>query len=211
MSTAKPYSRWRPHPWHGLSSGPNPPRLVCAYIEITPFDPVKYEIDKDTGYLCVDRPQRSSSTPPTLYGFIPRTYCGKRVSALAKDAARGDGDPLDICVISERPISHSEVILNARVVGGLRTVDRGETDDKIIAVLEKDAFWGEVNRLADLPKGLVDRLRHYFSTYKLMPGEREPVQVLNTYEQAEAFKVVEAAMQDYEEEYGKMDEEEGGG
>ncbi|HEX7973166.1 MAG TPA: inorganic pyrophosphatase [Anaerolineales bacterium] len=204
MPSTPQYYRWRPHPWHGLETGPNPPEMVSAYIEITPFDPVKYEIDKVTGYLCVDRPQRTSSTPPTLYGFIPRTYCGKRVSALAKGAARGDGDPLDICVISERPISHSEVILTARVVGGLRTIDRGEADDKIIAVLEKDAFWGDVKDLAGLPKGLIERLRHYFSTYKLIPGESAPVRILSAYEQAEAWQVVEAAMQDYQEKFGAL-------
>ena len=63
-----PFYRWRPHPWHGLDAGPNPPRVVFAYIELTPFDLIKYEVDKVTGYLRVDRPQRSSSQPPTLYG-----------------------------------------------------------------------------------------------------------------------------------------------
>ena len=69
----KPFSTYRPHPWHGLEVGPNPPEMVNAFIEITPFDLVKYEIDKKTGYMRVDRPQLTSSTPPTLYGFIPRT------------------------------------------------------------------------------------------------------------------------------------------
>jgi inorganic pyrophosphatase len=104
---------WRPHPWHGLETGDDPPRVVNAYIEITPFDLVKYEVDKLTGYLRVDRPQRTSSQPPALYGFIPRTYCGERVAALAPKSTRGDGDPLDICVISERPISKSEILLRA--------------------------------------------------------------------------------------------------
>jgi len=80
------FSRWRPHPWHGLDIGPNAPRVVIAYIEITPFDMIKYEIDKDSGYLMVDRPQRSSSHPPALYGFIPRTYCSTRVARLAPGA-----------------------------------------------------------------------------------------------------------------------------
>jgi hypothetical protein len=112
------FSRWRPHPWHGLDIGPNAPRVVIAYIEITPFDMIKYEIDKASGYLMVDRPQRSSSHPPALYGFIPRTYCSKHVAALAPGCEKGDGDPLDICVVSERPIERSEVLLRARVVGG---------------------------------------------------------------------------------------------
>ena len=116
MSFPAPFYRWRPHPWHGLEVGRSPPRLVHAYIEITPFDLVKYEVDKGTGYLRVDRPQRTSSQPPALYGFIPRTYCGAKVGMLCSGCGLGDGDPLDICVISERPISKSEVILNTRVV-----------------------------------------------------------------------------------------------
>src|SRR5690554_933925 len=144
MPFPSPFYRWRPHPWHGLSAGPDMPSVVHAYIELTPFDSVKYEIDKETGYLRVDRPQRTSSQPPSLYGFIPRTYCGERVCRLSPQSERGDGDPLDICVISERPINKSEIILNARVVGGIQMIDGGEADDKIIAVLAKDNFWGGV-------------------------------------------------------------------
>src|SRR5262249_47272463 len=132
----KTFSQWRPHPWHGLEAGREPPRYVNAYIEITPFDHIKYEIDKESGYLRVDRPQRTSSLPPSLYGFVPRTYCGAEVAKLCEGAERGDGDPLDICVLSERPIARSELIVPARVVGGLQLVDRGEADDKIVAVLE---------------------------------------------------------------------------
>ena len=110
MSFPSPFYRWRPHPWHGLEVGPDPPSLVHAYIEITPFDPVKYELDKVTGYLHVDRPQRSSALPPTLYGFVPRTYCGRRVSALMKNAKRGDGDSLcrvaRVCGECHNPVRH---------------------------------------------------------------------------------------------------------
>jgi hypothetical protein len=81
-----PYSRFRPHPWHGLSPGPMPPAHVNAFIEITPFSTMKFEVDKVSGYLKVDRPQASASLPPTPYGFIPRTYCGARVAALAGTA-----------------------------------------------------------------------------------------------------------------------------
>lgn len=105
MTFPSPFYRWRPHPWHGLEAGKEPPRLVHAYIKITPFDVVKYEIDKATGYMRVDRPQRNSSLPPTLYGFIPRTFCGEAIGALTSEADGGDGDPLDICVVSERPIT----------------------------------------------------------------------------------------------------------
>ena len=202
MTFPKPFYRWRPHPWHGLEVGPQPPELVFGYIEITPFDLVKYEIDKSTGYLFVDRPQRTSSLPPTLYGIIPKTFCGRRVGGLMPDAARGDGDPLDICVVSERPIAKSEVIVTARVVGGLPMLDDGEADDKIVAVLESDSVWGEIRELSELPHSLVDRLTHYFMTYKMLPGEPQRVTIGPAYDSGHARKVVEAAAADYEDEYG---------
>lgn len=196
------FNQWRPHPWHGLEVGPKPPRLVHAYIEITPFDLVKYELDKETGYLRVDRPQRSNSQVPHLYGFVPRTYCGERVCAMMPDAERGDCDPLDICVISERPINRSDVILNARVVGGLPMCDGGEADDKIVAVLANDLIWDSVEEIEELPHVLVERLRHYFSTYKLVPGESSRVSIGPAYGRARAEKVILAAMDDYRETFG---------
>ncbi len=202
MSFPNPFYRWRPHPWHGLEIGPNPPKIVQAYIEITPFDLVKYEVDKVTGYLKVDRPQRTSSVPPTLYGFIPRTYCGKRIRDLSPQAAEGDGDPLDICVISERPITKSEIILSARVVGGLLMIDNGEADDKIIAVLENDKFWETVNDVSQLPPVLVERLRHYFSTYKLVPGKESQTYIEAVYGHEHAEEVIMAAIADYDEAFG---------
>lgn len=199
MAFPDPFYRWRPHPWHGLEVGPEPPELVHAYIEITPFDLIKYEVDKATGYLRVDRPQRGSSQPPTLYGFIPRTYCGPRVGALTPGAERGDGDPLDVCVVSERAVDRAEIILVARVVGGLQCLDAGEADDKIVAVLEGDNFWSEVRDVGELPAALVERLRHYFSTYKMVPGEPPTLSVERTYGRDHALEVVRASIEDYEE------------
>jgi inorganic pyrophosphatase len=195
------FSRWRPHPWHGLAVGPNPPVLVNAYIEITAFDSVKYEIDKETGYLRVDRPQRTTSQPPTLYGFIPRTYCGRRVGKLMKGAQRGDGDPLDICVLCERPINKSEIILTARVVGGLPMIDHDEADDKLIAVIDQDFFWSKVKDISELPPVLIERLRHYFLTYKLIPGDEQSIFIGEAYGYEHAQKVVKAAIKDYQKEY----------
>lgn len=202
MNFPAPFYRWRPHPWHGLEIGPQPPRLVHAYIEICPFDRVKYEVDKITGYLRVDRPQETSSQPPTLYGFIPRTFCGPRVGKLMPGATHGDRDPLDICVISERPIDRSEVLLNARVVGGLPMLDGGEADDKIIAVLENDAFWAYVNDVSELPQAMVDRLRHYFLTYKVLPGRESDISIGAAFGREHAEGVVRAAMEDYDAEFG---------
>jgi inorganic pyrophosphatase len=203
MKFPPPFYRWRPHPWHGLEIGPNPPAVVHAYIEITPFDIMKYEIDKTTGYLRIDRPQRGSSHPPALYGFIPRTYCDKHLAKLSSTAERGDGDPLDICVVTERPINRSELIVNARVVGGLDVNDGGEADDKIIAVLENDYVWGKAEDISELPSVLVERLRHYFATYKMIPGEPSKLTVERVYGREHALLVVEAAMKDYYEEYGQ--------
>ncbi len=203
MAFPKPFYRWRPHPWHGLEIGPNAPQLVHAYIEITPFDTVKYEIDKETGYLAVDRPQRTSSLPPTLYGLVPRTYCGERTAQLMEGAMVGDCDPLDICVVSERPISRAEVILKARVVGGLPMLDGGEADDKIIAVLDKDPLYEGVNDISELPVAFVERLHHYFMTYKLVPGEEDHEITINgSYGREHAEKVIRAAADDYEHEFG---------
>jgi inorganic pyrophosphatase len=197
MSQQTPFYRWRPHPWHGLEAGPDPPKLVHVYVETSPFDLVKYEVDKETGYLRVDRPHRTSSQHPTLYGFIPRTFCGESVGKLMPGAERGDQDPLDICVVSERPIARAEVLVVARVVGGLPMLDGGEADDKIIAVLEKDPFWSKVNELADLPPALIERLRHYFLTYKLMPEQPSRVSIGKAYGQDHAHTVIRTAMEDY--------------
>lgn len=197
-----PFYRWRPHPWHGLDAGVKAPAIVTAYIEITPFDTIKYEIDKTNGYIRVDRPQRGTNHPPTLYGFIPRTYCGPRVAALSLvGVERADGDPLDICVISERPITRADILMSARVVGGLQMVDRGEADDKIIAVLENDLIWGSAETLEAFPPVLLERLRHYFSTYKLIPNSVESVTVAGLYDREHALKVVQASMEDYAEAY----------
>jgi inorganic pyrophosphatase len=201
MSARSDFQRFRPHPWHGLETGPEPPSIVNAFIEITPFDLVKYEVDKATGYLRVDRPQRTSSLPPSLYGFIPRTYCGDQVGRLMKGATHGDRDPLDICVLSERPIARAEVILAARVVGGLPMLDRGEADDKIVAVLLQDLQWGAVRDLAELPGALIDRLHHYFATYKALPGQPPEVSIGDAYGREHAETVIRAAIADYRQSF----------
>ena len=203
MSFPKTFYSWRPHPWHGLSIGSKSPDVVNAYIEMTPFDAVKYEVDKATGYLRVDRPQLTSSMSPTLYGFVPRTYCGKRVQALSPTSVKGDEDPLDICVITERPINRGEVILRARVIGGVQMIDGGEADDKIVAVLHEDPFWKHVEDLDQIPEALVDRLHHYFETYKSTPSGNADVQILSRYGAERAKEVIRAAAADYDEMYGE--------
>jgi len=183
----------RPHPWHGLPVGPEPPRVVNAFIEITPFDAVKYELEKETGFMMVARPQITSSLPPSLYGFIPRTLCEARTARLMSDVERGDGDPLDICVLSERPIARGDLLLRARVVGGIPTVDSGQADDKILAVLADDAIWSDASDISDLPQSLVDRLCHYFETYKSKPRRPSSVAVGTPYPARHAYEVITAA------------------
>jgi inorganic pyrophosphatase len=205
MAFPKTFYRWRPHPWHGLEAHDRSDEnddVVNAYIEMTPFDAVKYEVDKTTGYLRVDRPQLTSSMTPTLYGFIPQTYCSARVDELSPSSVKGDGDPLDICVITERPINRSEVILRARVIGGMQMVDHGEADDKIIAVLDNDQFWQDAHDIKDVSPALIERMRHYFETYKLVPGQPSDVIIPEIYGREHALKVIKASMLDYTEEYG---------
>jgi inorganic pyrophosphatase len=197
---------FRPHPWHGVDPGPRFPEVVVAYIEIVPTDGVKYEIDKHSGYLKVDRPQRFSSFCPTLYGFVPRTYCGDGVAALelagSPEVNKGDGDPLDICVLTDRPISRGEILLEARPIGGLRMVEKGEADDKIIAVLIGDPTYGDFTGVEQLPRAVIDRLRHYFLTYKQIPGDAAPTISVDPIYGAEfAREVLRASRVDYDHQF----------
>ena len=163
---------------------------------------MKYEVDKVSGYLKIDRPQRSSAQPPTLYGFVPRTCCAERVRKLAPGAKRGDGDPLDICVLSERAITRNEILVRGRVIGGLQVIDHGEADDKIISVLENDYVYGAARTIGDVPHVLVERLQHYFLTYKLVPGQKAEARITKVYGIDHARKVVRAAIADYDDNFG---------
>jgi len=195
------------HPWHGVPPG-DPAGVVQAYIEIVPTDTVKYELDKESGHLHVDRPQRYSSQPPTLYGFIPQTYCGTRVGQRCSDRCgvpniKGDGDPMDVCILTEKTMAHANFFLRARPIGGLRMIDGDEADDKIVAVLEHDLAYGELRDIADAPPGVIDRLRHYFLTYKQMPGEpKRTVRIAEVYDRVEAVEVLRSSLDDYQENFG---------
>jgi inorganic pyrophosphatase len=201
---------FKPHPWHGIPIGDDAPRRVTCFIEIVPTDTVKYELDKQTGYLKVDRPQKFSNVYPTLYGFIPQTYCGEQVGAFCckqtgRDGIVGDGDPMDICVLTEKSFSHGDIILRAIPIGGLRMIDGDEADDKIIAVLEGDAVYGDWTELADSPPALIDRLRHYFLTYKQVPGTTPVrVEITHVYDREEAYEVIRASRADYDTHFAEL-------
>eukprot|EP00162_Nutomonas_longa_P003976 comp14762_c0_seq1/m.21564 comp14762_c0_seq1/g.21564 ORF comp14762_c0_seq1/g.21564 comp14762_c0_seq1/m.21564 type:complete len:262 (+) comp14762_c0_seq1:55-840(+) len=197
------------HPWHGISAG-NPDETVVAYVEIVPTAGLKFELDKASGKMKIDRPQKFSSLPPNLYGFIPQTYCGPRVAARANAALSrtditGDKDPLDIVVLSERTVSSGDFIVNCRVIGGFRMIDSGEADDKIIAVLEDDLEFGSITDISQIRKPIHDRLLHFFSSYKELPGSdpaKRKVFIAETYGAEEARDVLRASMEDYVELYG---------
>jgi inorganic pyrophosphatase len=195
-------SKHKSHPWHGVSIGDGSPNVVNAFIEIVPTDTVKYEIDKASGYLKIDRPQKFSNVVPALYGFIPQTYCMEKVAELAsqtigKTIAKGDADPLDICVLSEHTIAHGDILLKAIPIGGFCLIDKGEADDKIIAVMKGDEFYEQWKDITDCPQSFINRLRHYFLTYKNLPGEKTTCEIASVYETAHALKVIEAATADY--------------
>ncbi|HCZ23052.1 MAG TPA: inorganic pyrophosphatase, partial [Rikenellaceae bacterium] len=181
------------------------PEEVRAFIEIGPTDTVKYEVDKESGYLSLDRPQKFSNIVPSLYGFLPRTYCAKKMAeltntALARYDIEGDGDPLDICVLTEKDVTHGDIIVRARPIGGLRLLDHNQADDKIVAVLKNDAVYGQYNDIEELPLSITRRLIHYFTTYKDIPGEtKKRMQFISIYGADVAKEVIKRSMKDYQD------------
>ena len=191
------------HPWHGIAVHPLSPEFVHVFVEIVPTDTIKYEVDKASGHLKVDRPQAFSNVCPAIYGFIPRTYCGDGTASLCMQATKktgiqGDGDPLDICVFAEKAFSHGNLLLEAIAIGGFRMIDKGEADDKIIAVLKNDALYGGWRDIADCPEALIKRLKHYFLTYKnAQDGAARVVSIDEIYGRQKAQAVIAASHADY--------------
>ena len=196
------------HPWHGIAPGRAAPEIVNAYIELVPTDTVKYELDKPAGHLRLDRPQRFSSLCPTPYGFIPQTFCGAEVAKLCEERTgqtgiRGDGDPMDICVLTEKTITHAFLLVHAKPIGGLRMIDGDEADDKIVAVLADDLVFGKIEDIKDVPDGMIDRLRHYFLSYKQLPQDApRRVEIADVYGRTEAYDVIRRSIADYRARYG---------
>lgn len=205
------------HPWHGVPARSGFPDVYNAFIEIVPTDAVKYELDKISGHLRIDRPQRFSSMCPTLYGFVPRTLCGPRVGERCSERSgaagmEGDGDPMDICVLTEKPVAHGNLFVHARPIGGLRMVDGTRADDKIVAVLESDLAYGGFADLSEVPGGILERLRHYFLTYKQGPDEiARRVRVVETYARDEALEMLARSEEDYADRFRGRSESRGAG
>jgi inorganic pyrophosphatase len=203
--------RYKSHPWHGVDVGKDAPEIITCFVEMVPSDTVKYEVDKVSGYLRIDRPQKYSNVVPALYGFVPQTYSGKQVAEFAMNKAEltdieGDGDPIDVCILTEKDIVHGDVLVRAIPIGGFRMIDGNETDDKIICVLSNDAFYSHYTEVTQLPELVIDRLKHYFLTYKDLPGNKAQTKITHTYGREEAHEVIRRSMEDYQAKFTSLDE-----
>ena len=176
------------HPWHGVHYGEQAPRIVNAVIEIAQGSRAKYEIDKPSGLLKLDRVIYSSFYYPVNYGFIPQTY-------------GDDKDPLDILVITTLPVQPL-TLMEAKVIGVMQMIDSGDADDKIIAVAAKDPGVNHYNNIEELPKHFFDELRHFFEEYKTL--ENKTVVVEEFGDKATALKIIEEAIAAYKENFVKQ-------
>jgi len=203
---------FKAHPWHGVALGKKQPDTVTTYIEIVPNDTIKYELDKYSGLLMVDRPQAYSNICPTLYGLLPQTLCRRRVAEFCMEKTGrteivGDDDPLDICVLTEKEVPRGDLLLEAVPIGGLRMIDGGEADDKIIAVLQGDALYGKWQDISDCPQAMIDRLKHYFLTYKNGPDDAHAAcEITHVYGRDEAHEVIRRAHDDYMDHFADIEE-----
>lgn len=173
------------NPWHSISIGDQAPEIVRTIIEIPRGERAKYELDKESGMIYLDRILSSAVHYPTNYGFIPKTYCD-------------DKDPLDILVICSAAILPNSLV-DARVIGVMHMVDGGEQDDKIIAVANNDMFYQHIQELEDLPKHKLDEIKLFFQDYKKL--EKKEVEVQSFEGKATAIKVVEDSIAMYQEEF----------
>lgn len=202
--------RYKSHPWHGVDIGNEAPEIITCFIEMVPRDTVKYEVDKISGYLKIDRPQKYSNTVPALYGFIPQTISGDKVAELSREKTsnkeiNGDGDPLDICILTEKEITHGDILVKARPIGGFRMIDKHQADDKIIAVLNNDVMYENFRDISEVPKNVVERLKHYFLTYKDLPGDPSNCEITHTYGVEEAHDLINRSLEDYKKKFENLD------
>ncbi len=174
------------NPWHNVSFGENAPKVVNGIIEIPKGNRAKYELDKDSGMLKLDRVLFSSVYYPANYGFIPRTYCD-------------DNDPLDILILSQIDIVPM-CIVSAKVIGVMRMIDGGEADDKIIAVAEGDTSVNHINDISELPSHFISELKSFFEDYKKLENKEVVVEQFQNREVAEQILI--QAINDYKSKFG---------
>src|SRR5688572_7098020 len=173
------------HPWHGAYYGEKAPATVNGLIEIPQGSRSKYEVDKATGLLRLDRVIYSSFQYPINYGFIPQTL-------------GHDGDPLDILVLCSQPIQ-SLCLVEANVIGNMQMIDQGQQDDKIIAVAAKDPSVNHIRKVDELPQHFLLELRNFFEQYKVL--ENKKVVIDNFQDNVTAFRVIEEAIGLYKEAF----------
>lgn len=173
------------HPWHGASHGEEAPATVKALIEISQGSRTKYEIDKETGLLKLDRVIYSSFHYPVNYGFIPQTL-------------GWDGDPLDILVLCSQSIQPL-CLVDATVIGNMQMVDSGEYDDKIIAVATKDPSVNHITTMDELPKHFISELRNYFEQYKVL--EDKEVRIDKFQDKEDAYRIIGEAIAHYKKTF----------
>jgi len=175
------------HPWHDVSVGEGAPSVVHAIIEIPKDSHIKYEMDKETGLLRLDRVLYSAVHYPGDYGFVPQTYWD-------------DGDPLDILVLTNRPVVPM-TLAEVRIIGVLRMIDGKEKDDKLIGVYEHDPRFSEFASIKDIPKHTLEEMKHFFETYKQLQGKT--CKVLDILDKDEAYKDIAIAQKLYREKFKK--------
>lgn len=173
------------HPWHGAHYGDKAPEVVNAVIEISQGSRAKYEVDKATGLLRLDRVIYSSFHYPVNYGFIPQTL-GQ------------DNDPLDILVLCSQSIQPL-CLVEANVIGNMQMIDQGQVDDKIIAVAAKDPSVNHIKSMEELPPHFIAELRNYFEQYKVL--ENKKVEIDNFQDKATALGIIKKAIDYYKENY----------
>lgn len=175
------------HPWHEVSVGKQPPQHVNALIEIPRGSKAKYEIDKESGLLKLDRVIYASMYYPLNYGFIPQTL-GE------------DHDPLDIVVLTQVSVVPL-CIIPSKVIGVMQMIDRGEADDKIIAVAEQDPSVSNINDVDDLPQYLRDELQHFFENYKTL--ENKKVVIDKFLSKDKAYEIINDSIKYYRQHHRK--------
>lgn len=173
------------HPWHEVELGDKAPQICMAFIEISRGSRAKYEIDKKSGLLYLDRVLFSSVQYPVNYGFLPRTL-------------QADGDPLDVLVISQADITPF-CLVQVRVIGLMRMIDQGVMDDKILAVAIKDSSVSQIHEISDLAPHIEKEFTHFFETYTILENKKVTTEPFKSRE--EAYKVINEAVALYKQHF----------